>query len=162
MKLISVVCSTLVVPSAWLKSQITRLHKEASFSIAKNYRPITTSANLSRISPMIILDRARDAYSKLLEQCQCGFRPGIGCDDAIFSIRNVIERTGQVAVLIFIDLTSAYHTLPRKLMFRILSLRLGLDHFVELFCAICTNTMAVIKGSTRSFFNLVFRFFMNM
>ena len=102
---------------------------------------------------MIILVRARNAYSKLLDQCQCGFRPGRGCDDTIFSFRNVIERTGQVAVLIFIDLTSAYDTLPRKLMFRILTLRLGLDHFVELLRAIYTNTTAVIKGSTRSFYN---------
>ena len=56
---------------------------------------------------MIILDRARNVYLKLLERCQCAFRPGSGCEDAIFSLRNVIERTGQVAVLIFIDLTSA-------------------------------------------------------
>lgn len=142
---------SFVVPSVWLKSQITCLHKKASFSIAKNYNPNTTSANLSRVSPMIILNSARDAYSKLLEQCQCGFRPGSGCDDAIFSLRNVIERTGKVVVLIFIDLTSAYHTLPKKLLFRILTLRLGLDHFVELLRAIYTNTTAVIKGSTRSF-----------
>ena len=56
-----------------------------------------------------------------------------------------------MAVLIFIDLTSANDTLPKKLTFRILTLRLGLDHFVELLRAIYTNTTAVIEGSTRSF-----------
>ena len=43
----------------------------------------------------------------------------------------------QVIVL-FIDLTSAYDTLQRRLMFRLLSLRLGLPHFVG-------------KGSKKSF-----------
>ena len=100
---------------------------------------------------MIILDRTRDAYSRLSEQCQCGFRPGMGCDDAIFTLRNVVERTGQSGILIFIDLTSAYDTLPRRLMFRLLSLRLGLPHFVELLRAVYTNTTAVIKGSKKSF-----------
>ena len=75
----------------------------------------------------------------------------MGCDDAIFTLRNVIERTGQSGVLIFIDLTSAYDTLPRRLMFRLLSLRLGLPHFVELLRAVYINTTAVIKGSETSF-----------
>ena len=130
---------------------VTCLHKKSSFAEPKNYRPISTMANLSRIIPVIILDRARDAYSRLLGQCQCGFRPGMGCDDAIFTLRNVVERTGQSGVLIFIDLTSAYDTLPRCLMFRLMSLRLDLPHFVELPRAVYTNTTAVIKGSKKSF-----------
>ena len=36
-------------------------------------------------------------------------------------------------------------------MFRLLSLRLGLSHFVELLRAVYTNTTAVIKGSKKSF-----------
>ena len=56
----------------------------------------------------------------------------------------------QVIVL-FIDLTRAHDTLPRRLMFRLLSLRLGLPHFVELLRAVYTNTTAVIKGSKKSF-----------
>ena len=74
--------------------------------MAKNYRPITTMANRSRVIPVIILQRAWDAYSKLLEQCQCGISPGCGCDDAIFTLGNVTERTGQAGLLIFMDLTS--------------------------------------------------------
>ena len=63
--LISMVWTSVVVPSTWLRSQITCLHKKSSFVEPKNYRLISTMANLSRIIPMINQDRVRDAYSRL-------------------------------------------------------------------------------------------------
>ena len=49
---------------------------------------------LSPIIPMIILDGAREAYSRVIEKSQGGFRPGVACDDAVFSLRHLLESTG--------------------------------------------------------------------
>ena len=149
--MVGLIWSSLVVPKVWLEGKITCLYKKGSFSIAKNYRPITSTANLSRLIPMIILDRTKNAYTKLLEQCQCGFKPGSGCDDAIFSLRNVVENSGAKSVLIFIDFTSAYDMIPRKLMLKILTLRLGLPHFVALIQSIYTNTHLIQSIYTNTF-----------
>ena len=56
-----------------------------------------------------------------------------------------------MGIMIFIDLSAAYDTIPRILMFRILTLRLGLPHFVALIKSIYTNTTATIKGSKKRF-----------
>lgn len=151
MFLIGLVWSTLAVPALWLKGIITALHKKHSFSDPANYRGITITANLSRLIPIIILDRTREAYNRLLEACQCGFRPGVGCDDAIFVLRNVLERTAAKTVVIYVDLTAAYDTLNRNMMYKILSLRLGTTHLVALIKSIYENTTCTIRGSTKSF-----------
>ena len=57
----------------WTQSQMTCLFKKYSRSDPANYCGIGVTATLSRIIPMIIMKRLRDAYNNMLDQSQYGF-----------------------------------------------------------------------------------------
>ena len=71
------------------------------------------------------MNRISTAYNRTLEQTQFGFRRKKGCDNAIFILRNIIDRSSSKPMRIsFIDLTAAYDKIPRKILFRVLDIRL--------------------------------------
>jgi len=149
--LINLIWASLSVPLLWTISMITCLHKKGSQSDPKNYRGISIAATFSRLVPFIIMRRLQAAYDKLLDPSQCGFRSNSGCDDAIYILRNVMDRSGDQLFLAFIDLTAAYDRIPRDLLFRALSVRLGCSNLVSLLKSIYTNTTAKIRGLESSF-----------
>ena len=94
------------------------------------------------------MNRISAAYNRSLEQTQFGFRRNKGCGNAIFILRDIINRSSSTQMYIsFIDLTAAYDKIPRKLLFRALDIRLGCHHIISLLKAIYTGTTAVITGS---------------
>ena len=152
MKLLFLIWTSAIVPALWMQSKISCIFKKGSRSDAANYRGISVTATLSRLLPMIILDRIAEAYNKTLDQTQFGFRRNKGCDNAIFVLRNVINRSPETMYISFIDLTAAYDKIPRNLLFRVLDIRLGCRHLVSLLKEIYTNTSARISGLKKFFF----------
>ena len=87
------------VPSQWLKASISCIFKKGSKVLASNYRGISIGANMSRILAKIITDRFSLAYENQLSENQFGFRKNRGTTDAIFVMKNVIEKYGDTLVL---------------------------------------------------------------
>ena len=149
--LLQLIWTSITPPVIWTQSQISCLFKKYSRSDPANYRGISVTATLSRIMPMIIMKRLQDAYNNMLDQSQYGFRSNTGCDDAIFIVCNIIEKSSETMYLVFIDLTAAYDKIPRPLLFRVMDIRLGCKHLVSLIQSIYTETTAKIKGSKNWF-----------
>ena len=80
------------MPTSWLTSSIGCLHKKGSMADPANYRAISISATISRILPMIILDRLKDSYTDAIDQSQCGFLPDKGCTDAYWQFSTAAKK----------------------------------------------------------------------
>ena len=73
---------------------------------------------MSRILAKIITDRFSHAYENQLSENQFGFRKNRGTTDAIFVMKNIIEKYGDTLVVVYVDLTAAYDHIPRELLFQ--------------------------------------------
>ena len=64
----------------------------------------------------ILTDRLRAETDKVVMDEQGGFRPGPGCVEQIFTVRQVIEKVieeDKVAFAAFVDLEKAYDSVSR-------------------------------------------------
>ena len=123
--------------------------------MASNYRGISISANMSRILAKIILGRLKEAYESHLGESQFGFRKNKSTSDAIFVLKTLVEKYGEQLVVVYIDLTAAYDHIPRDFLFRVLSLRTGATHLVEILRKMFEGRTASIKGMESHFDVLV-------
>ena len=120
-----------------------------------NKRGISISANMSRILAKIILGRLKGAYENPLGESQFGFRKNKSTSDATFVLKTLVEKYGEQLIVVYIDLTAAYDHIPRDFPFRVLSLRPGATHLVEILRKMYEGTTASIKGMTAKFDVLV-------
>ena len=111
--LTSLIWMTFAVPKSWLQLKIVCLYKKGLKSLAENYRGLSVGANLSKIVPRIILNRLQHSYESNISETQFGFRKGRSTCDAIFIIKNIIEKYDGSLVAVFVDLTAAYDHIPR-------------------------------------------------
>ena len=153
--LLSIIWTTVKIPSTWLHASITCLYKKGVMSLATNYRGISISANMSRILAKIILGRLKRAYESHLGESQFGFRKNKSTSDAIFVLKTLIEKYGDQLVVVYIDLTAAYDHIPRDFLFRVISLRTGATHIVEILRKMYEGTTACIRGMEARFEVLV-------
>ena len=101
---------------------------------------------MSRIIAKIILGRLKEAYENHLGESQFGFRKNKSTTDAIFVLKSVIEKSSGPLIAVYIDLTTAYDHVPRDFLFRVLTLRTGAKHLVNILRKMYEGTTASIKG----------------
>ena len=86
--LLSVIWASESLPLIWTQAVITTLYKKGVVSIAKNYRPVSMIATLSKLLTKILVRRCRARYEHILSGDQFGFRRNAGTTDAIFVYDN--------------------------------------------------------------------------
>ena len=145
----------IAVPKSWLELKIVCLYKKGIKSLAENYRALSVGSNLSKLIPRIILNRLLHAYEHNISESQFGFRKGRSTSDAIFILKNVIQKHSGPLVLVFVDLTAAYDHIPREFLFRILEFRTGAKILVYILRKLYDGTTAFISGTKTHFDILV-------
>ena len=76
-----------------------------------------------KIVTIIIHDRLRPIAESFDQEAQCGFRPGRGCTDVIFTVKMAMKKKrehGQESWILFIDLVKAFDRVSRELLWLIL------------------------------------------
>ena len=109
--LLRTIWRTEQVPRAWRKAIIIPIHKKGDNQECKNYRGISLLSIVGKVFMKIIQTRLRKHCEQINREEQAGFRPGRGCCDQIFTIRQLMEeriRCGQRTVIVFIDFKSAF------------------------------------------------------
>ena len=72
---------------------------------------------VGKVYARILSDRLREETNGVVMDKQGGFRPGRGCVDQIFNVRQVIEKViekDRVAFAAFVDLEKAYDSVSRE------------------------------------------------
>ena len=116
------------VPEQWRITRITPIWKnKGSASDPTKYRGISIGSILSKVGMNIILKRISSFYESQLKLSQFGFRKGVGCSDGIYVIKQLHEIASLSQKELFacyIDLSSAFDHVDRKLLFQTVKNRL--------------------------------------
>ena len=130
---------------------IVCLYKKGLKSLPENYRALSIGSNLSKILPRIILNRLNNSYECNISEEQFGFRKGRSTCDAIFIIKNIVEKYPGEFYAVFIDLTAAYDHIPREFLFSVLAFRTSAPLLISILRKLYEGTIAKITGSKTVF-----------
>jgi hypothetical protein len=111
------------IPQDWRESVLLPFFKKGDKSLCSNYRGISLIDVAGKIFAVLLLNRFQNIRDERTRENQAGFRPGRGCVDQIFSLRRILEhrsRYQQPTVTCFIDFASAFDSLHRLSLWRIL------------------------------------------
>lgn len=115
---------TEVVPEEWKIGRLNVIPKKGDLSWPKNYRGIMLLEVAYKIIAIILHMRLLPIQESLDHEPQCGFRPGRGCTDAVFTIKIALKKRqehGLESWVFFLDLVKAFDRVPRELLWNILA-----------------------------------------
>ena len=107
----------------WSKMIISPIHKKGDKSNPENYRAIALLSIPGKVFNKILVERIKDQTEEAIKETQFGFRPGRGTTDAIFVIRQLMEKAREHKIPLhfnFIDFKSAFDTIWRIALWKML------------------------------------------
>ncbi|KAG7296524.1 hypothetical protein JYU34_020306 [Plutella xylostella] len=148
------------VPSDFKISRICSLYKnKGARSDCNSYRGISLLCITGKIFAKILLNRLIPVSETLQPESQFGFRPQRGTCEAIFSLRQLQEKSkeqGQPLHLCFVDLEKAFDSVPREALWIILEKYGCPDKFVRLIRLLHDNMTCCVSanGEQTEFFSV--------
>ena len=88
-----------------------------------NYRGIMLLEVAYKVLAILIHDRLQPLVESLDHEAQCGFRPGRGCQDAIFAVNMAIKKRrehNKETWIMFLDLVKVFDRVPRDMLWAVL------------------------------------------
>ncbi|KAH9376412.1 hypothetical protein HPB48_022091 [Haemaphysalis longicornis] len=155
------------IPEEWSRSLLRPLYKGAGDkTYPMNYMPIAVTPVLYRMAMQVVRERLQGwaEWKGLLGELQMGFRAGRRIDDCLYVLTQCMEiaqRTNLPLYVALLDISKAYDSVDRELLWTILD-RYGLEEKdVDLLRAIYANvtaqvvweghTAAPVEGSGQGF-----------
>lgn len=123
-QLICRIWQTTSVPQQWKDALFIKLFKKGDPLLCGNYRGIALLAVAGKVLSNLILLRITSTVESILPESQCGFRSQRGTPDMIFAVRQLQEKCLEQRMdlfMVFIDLTKAYDTVNRELLWKLLA-----------------------------------------
>ena len=114
---------TELAPTEWETGLLRILAKKGDLSLPGNYRGIMLLEVAYKIVCIILHGRLLPIQESLDHEAQCGFRPGRGCADAVFTVKLAMKKRrehGLESWILFIDLVKAFDRVPRELLWCVL------------------------------------------
>ena len=144
------VSSTGVVPDEWHTCLLSPLYKgKGDSSDMSSYRPLSIPTVACRIWSSIMNQRLMKATSTILPDVMFGFLPGKSCSDPLFILRHIADmhkgKHGQIFAVAFMDLSGAYDSVCRELLFEKLKKKVGLaDHTLGILRSLYHDTRCIV------------------
>lgn len=111
---------------SWKSGLLSIIHKTGKpKDDLNNYRGITLMDVISKVFSRMINERLFKILDKYCTKFQFGGTPGVGCNDAIFTLKSLLHTRGNHGLsthVAFIDLVKAYDTANHELLIRILEI----------------------------------------
>ena len=115
------------IPQELEDASIVTSFKKGSRTECGNYRGISLLAVAGKILANVLLNRQQPLSESIIHETQCGFRPGRGTTEMIFSARHVQKKCREQRsshCLAFIGLTKAFDSVNREALWACLA-RIG-------------------------------------
>ena len=108
-----------ILPSDWLKANITPIYKKGDRSVPANYRPISLTSVCCKIMEHIIFHAcmAHLENNDIINSAQHGFRPGYSCTSQLINIVEHLAKdmdSQKQIDMIFLDFSKAFDTVPHQ------------------------------------------------
>ena len=138
-----------VMPEQWRESFIVPIYKEkGDIQDCANYRGIKLMSHTMKLWERIMDQRIREETS--VGEEQFGFMPGKGTTDAVFALRQMMEkhREKQRGLhIVFIDLEKAYDRVPRQEVWRCMRTKGTPEKYVRLVQDMYEGARTQVKSS---------------
>ena len=79
------------VPGCWGESIVIPIFKKGKRTVCSNHRGVSLIPIISKLFASILLRRLTPSREQTIREQQGGFRPGRGCVDQIFTLRQYME-----------------------------------------------------------------------
>ncbi|RUT72670.1 hypothetical protein DLK05_17160 [Ancylomarina longa] len=104
---------------------------------------------VSKILASVIHRRLTKAREEQTRENQAGFRPGRGCIDQIFTLRQVLEHRHtfrRPTIVVFLDLKAAFDSVDREVLWQCLSLKGVPKKYINLMKALYSNKTGRVRA----------------
>ncbi|GAA6107214.1 uncharacterized protein LOC114443009 [Tachysurus ichikawai] len=104
------------VPLDWQTGVVVPLFKKGDRRVCSNYRGITLLSLPGKVYARVLERRIRPIVEPRIQEEQCGFRPGRGTLDHLYTLARLLEGSWEFAQpvhMCFVDLEKAFDCVPR-------------------------------------------------
>ena len=151
-RLFNIVWTTQETPEDWRQAILIPIwKKKGSKRDCTKYRGIALLSQTGKIFCKILEKRLRPIIEPQLNESQMGFRKNRSCTDAIFTLRQLVERStesGKDLHVAFVDQEKAFDRVDRKKLWKILSIYGVNKHLINLCKSLYVNSQCVVRTNT--------------
>jgi hypothetical protein len=143
------ISSSAMVPEQWHTALLMPIYKgKGQLADPSNYRPLSIPDVACRVWGSILNQRLLDATKDILPDTMFGFRPGRRTADPLLVLRHMIDMNragvGTKFGVAFMDLSAAYDSIDRDLLFAKLKHRGMSDHSINTLKHLYQNTTCIV------------------
>ena len=141
------------IPNDWKIAKIINIYKNGDRNNRGNYRGISLLNTAYKIYATIIKNKLQPYAEKVILEPQCGFRKGRSCIDAIFTLKQIMEKRKEFNLpiyLLFLDYEKAYDRVRRPILWNILEEYEIPKNLINAIKSMYDNTSITIEGDNKS------------